>query len=72
LLPDNYLTAAVVSTATGAVVSTAGAVVSAGAATGAVVSAAGVVSSVLAVSLQATKDAAMNAIAKNFFILLFV
>jgi hypothetical protein len=71
LLTDNYLTAAVVSTATGAVVSTAGAVVSAGATTGAVVSAAGAVSVVLA-SLQATKDAAMNAIAKNFFILLFV
>jgi glycine/D-amino acid oxidase-like deaminating enzyme len=70
LLNDNYLAAEVVSTATGAVVS-ATAVVSTGAVTGAVVSAAGVVSSVLAVSLQATKDAAMNAIAKNFFILLF-
>jgi hypothetical protein len=71
LLTDNYLTAAVVSTATGAVVSAALAVVSAGAATGAVVSAAGVVASVVLDSLQATKEAAMNAIAKNFFILLF-
>jgi len=35
-------------------------------------STAGVVVSVVLDSLQATKEAAMNAIAKNFFILLFV
>jgi len=64
-LRDNYLAvsaAAVVSTAAAAVVSTAAAVVSTAAA---VVSAAGVASPP---PLQATKVAAMKAIAKNFFI----